>query len=66
MKWDKIDKQDMGEIKGGVGSTDTYGKPYNSWRLWGENKLFKILYIWIQPNQHCIMFAEFIYWERVV
>ena len=29
-------------------------------------KLFKILYIWILPNQHCILFTEFIYWERVV
>ena len=66
MKWDKMDRQDMGDIKGGVSLTDTYGKPYNSWILWGENKLLKILYIWILPNQHWILFTEFIYWEGVV
>ena len=33
MKWDEMDKQDMGDIEGGVTSKDTYGKPYNSWRL---------------------------------
>ena len=66
MKWDEMDKQDMGDIKGGVSSKEAYGKPYDSWRLWGENKLFEILYIWILPNQHGILFTEFIYWDRVV
>ena len=36
MKWNEMNKLDMGDIKGGVTSKDTYGKPYNSWRLRGE------------------------------
>ena len=33
-----MDKQDMGDIKGGVTSKDMYGKPYNSWSLKGRKK----------------------------
>ena len=36
MKWDEMRWDGQAGHEGRVSSKDTYGKPYNSWRLWGE------------------------------